>query len=263
MMSDSTDSPTRGAGLLSVLNAATEMRLAVLASCFVLFADSVLVVARLPSVLTLAGGQPLPDKINLAVLTILLFVGFSFVSGVLVPIIATFVHPIFRLFVYFVIRRGHLSPNVKEDGYVRESQLRTKAHESKESYYLDLLATWRSARDDTIEAQNRYACLAISWLILFAANISLGWRNDSTLAVHLATFAGLRGYIGWLFVLPVGLLYIASATDEPDWVYCPTLYRELEEKLEQEKLALRSLISNPIGSRGDRKLSNRKDETTY
>ncbi|KAL8931198.1 MAG: hypothetical protein Q9211_007152, partial [Gyalolechia sp. 1 TL-2023] len=116
-------------------------------------------------------------------------------------------------------------------GWVTVPSLRMKAHETKESYYLDILLEAVSDENSDRDQRNKLAFAAISVLAVSAYNwfkfsgpaspgflreVAEHLGNGGALAVWLSVIGGF-----WVFaVLPIKL-------HEPlRWVYCPSLAKE-------------------------------------
>lgn len=148
-MSDASESSLKNLGVFSTLQSATEIRYFLLAATFVLLIDNVFIGLNQPSLFDLTIDHDLMAKSNLAIKVILIFVGFSFLASLVLPLATAvlhdiyfnMIHPIFDK-AFEVCHRFFASaddfPIKREHDCVYLHELKSEAYETMDKYYLDL-----------------------------------------------------------------------------------------------------------------------------
>ena len=117
-------------------------------------------------------------------------------------------------------------------------ELRTKAHASKESYYLNLLKEADEKETEHRDRTRQTALFAFTVLVLSGVDLYAPLsHNGSGFLAQIADGLGRNGY-GWLFYLGCILVVLAfypMFEDRHPIVHCPELARELEKKRQQER----------------------------
>ncbi|WP_157131104.1 hypothetical protein [Burkholderia savannae] len=239
-MSDSSESAAKGLGLFSTLQAATELRFFFLSVAFTLLTDNALVWTHQPGIMAIAGDPELMSRANLPIKIILIFVGFSFLSSIALPLLAAFVDAIYlatigswltSLHSYLDVKTGALERSARRrHDCVSPIELRDEAHLTKDKYYLDLYKDHQQKLGDDRKNTMRFALYAFYCLTMLCWNAYLGWTPENTLSIVFSTFLGDKTYVFYailiFFVMFVSRFHEKS---EPNWIYCPSLYRKITD----------------------------------
>jgi hypothetical protein len=240
-MSDSAEGATKGVGLFSALEAATETTSFFLATTFVLLVDVVLVHFNHTGVIELIRNPEL-IKSSLGLEVILVFVGFSFLTSVALRILAVIVDEIVietvgRAWITidsYLERKFGIESQYHERKYdcVNPLELRREAHEKKDSYLLTLYANYEDRWNRNMKSMFKHALYAFYTLIMVLTNYFLFTQSDAqTVLRKIAEYVNSPTYIWWIAIPLVGMTYFRIFRSEsPVWIYCPTLYRELEAR---------------------------------
>jgi hypothetical protein len=111
--------------------------------------------------------------------------------------------------------------------------LRSKAHKSKENYFLNLLEQADEAENEHLAQERKNNRYALAALLLGCVDLFAPLSPGTTSALaQIADGLGPNGY-GWLLILGCFLLVVAFYpifVDRHPTVYCPELARELHEQ---------------------------------
>jgi hypothetical protein len=237
-LSESIEGAVKGLGIFSTLEAATKPKFFFLAAAFTLLVDNVFLTLHQPTLLEIAGNSTKIENPNLVIKVILIFVGFSFLTSLVLPVLAGLCDTIYSLTVgnlqdsldrYLNKKFGGQESNFRREyGYVNSFELREKAHKSKEKYFLDLYEAytkkWHSNRDSMLE----FALVTFYCLCMLCWNFYLGWGGGSAISVLVANYFGSENLVWWAIIGLLGLFFRRFFSDDGiDWIYCPSLYDEI------------------------------------
>lgn len=240
-MSEASESASKNLGIFSTLQSATEVRYFLLAATFVLLIDNVFIGLAQPSLIELTINQELMAKSNLAIKVILIFVGFSFLASLILPIFTAITHDFYlqtahRFLIFFgdafkrLFNKRECSVNKREFNHVFLGELKDEAHKTREKYYLDLydkhelrqIKKWQEARE--CQLFSTFCLGVLCW------NYALSTSKNNAISVVFATYFGSPDYV-WFAV--VGLLCLAVGryflNHKSEQIYCPSLYTKLEK----------------------------------
>ena len=221
------------------LEKATEVNFVLLLTSFVLLADCASLYVHGMNILHLSETRNI-IKPRLAIEAVLLVITFGIFIGIVMPFIQIFANLLVvetagRLWTRF---ESWSNPDFRRfrshSAYdVPVYKLRKKAHETKESYYLNLLKEVEAKEADHWDKTQRTALLALTVLVLSGVNLyaPLSPRGSGILT-QIADGLGQNRYI-WLFYLGcvlVALAFYPIFENHRPMVHCPELARELEEK---------------------------------
>jgi len=240
-MAEGPESAAKGLSIFSALESATEVSFFLLTMTFALLVDSTLVHFHHSGLLDLVRH---PELIHFALglELILIFVGFSFLTSVIFPIVAI---PVDALVMEIVLRCSHLLSYRTDDGIgkkmhqfrrrhncVTPYELYTEAHELKDSYLLGLSEKYevKEARQRKLMFKNAfYGFYALTMVI-----VNFTWAGTPE---HPSMLEEVTLYFGSpipIWIATAGLLVITYSrfwkSSEKEWVFCPTLYRTLEDR---------------------------------
>jgi hypothetical protein len=246
-MGDIADGATKGLGIFSTLESATETALFLLATTFVLLVDTTLVQFNQAGIIDLIRNPEL-IKPSLGLQTILILVGFSFLTSLVLPLLAIFAdeiifHTVGRAWIKvdsFLNRKCELEQSLSQRKYdcVSPWELRRGAHEKKESYLLDLYNEYENRRRKNRKLMLKHSLYAFYALSMVFCNFFLVGGNDrKTILQETTLFLGSTTYI-WCITMPLlFLIYfrIFRINDDPIWIYCPSLYSELKVRDKAKK----------------------------
>jgi len=237
-MSDQADGAIKNLGIFSTLQAATDQKQFLLCASFALLIDNVLAFFHQPTLMDIARDKSMLVESNITVQVILIFVAYSFLVSLVLPLAAMIYDQIYILTVgswvssidrYLDRKLGREPKTVfKKPDYVRPWELREEAHQSMEKYYLDLYKSyeqeWRADRENMI----RFALYSFSCLVMLGVNFLLGDDGRHTAAFVVANYfesnAPIWCSLAGLAVMNVWRFYAPS---DPDWIYCPNLYKKI------------------------------------
>jgi hypothetical protein len=241
-MSDVADGATKGLGIFSTLESATETALFLLATTFVLLVDTALVQFNHAGIIDLIRNPEL-IKPSLGLETILIFVGFSFLTSLVLPLLAIVadeivIHTVGRAWITvdsFLNQKFGLerSPRKRKYECVNPWELRREAHEKKENYLLGLYKEYENRWSNNRKLMFKHSLYAFYALSMVFCNFVLDGGDDrKTILQEVTHYLGSSTYIWWIAIPLLSLIYyrIFHLNDDPVWIYCPTLYSELEER---------------------------------
>jgi hypothetical protein len=247
-MSDNAEGTTKGVGLFSALESATETTHFLLALTFVLLVDSMLVYFNHAGVIDLIRKPELIHP-SLGLEVILIFVGFSFLTSIALPVLAVIVDGIVihtvgyawaTLDLYLDKKFGNTSRyvRVRKRDCVNPLELRREAHEKKDSYllglYKDYEERWRKNRRSILK-HALYAFYALS--MVFLNYFLIGSISDKSLLTVIAQYFNSSAYIWWTEGALLSIVYVRMfRSEDSEWIYCPTLFRELDERDKKKRL---------------------------
>ena len=226
------------------LEKATEINLLLLLTSFMLLADCASLYVHGMNILRLSD---IPDVIKprLAIEAIILVIGFGMTVGIVMPTLLFFANLLMNGTVKELWDRFEIwsDPDGRRfrpaSAYsVPVSELREKAHTSKESYYLNLLKEADEREEERLRKIQQTALLAFTVLVLSTINLyALLSPGKSGILAQIVGGYGQEGR-GWLFCLGCILMVLAfyPVFEEHDPVaYCPELAQELGKKRRQER----------------------------
>ena len=170
---------------------------------------------------------------------ILIFIAFSFLTSLVLPIAAAIIDEIYintaggwiTSLGLFAERKLGLERSLprQEHNCVRLWELKEEAHRTQEKYYLDLYKQyeekWYYQRDNMIRfAFHSFCCLA-----MLLANFYLGHFGMETVSKVIATYFDSTQPIWAAIAILLSMIFwrFYSNTD-PQWIYCPNLYDKLK-----------------------------------
>jgi hypothetical protein len=230
------------------LEKATEVNFCLLLASFVLFTDCKSLYVHGMNILHLS---EVPDVIKPrpAIEAVILVIGFGVLVGAAMPFVQIFAGIVVsetaeRLWTRFEILAGLYYQRFRPPSAmsVSVSQLREKAHATKESYYLDLLKEAETEEAEHWDKTRQTALFALTVLVLSGVDlyVPLSPKGNGILT-QIADGLGQNGYglLLWLGFILVVLAFYPVFENYRLWVHCPELAQELEkgrhEKREQEE----------------------------
>ncbi|WP_124470766.1 hypothetical protein [Burkholderia ubonensis] len=245
-MSDHSDSTVKSLGIFSTLQAATETKFFLLSASFTLLIDNALLILREPGLIDLAKRSDSLTTSNFTLQVILIFVAFSFLSSLAIPISVSIFDQIYintigswitSLDVYLDNKIGvEKKFPQREVNYVRPWELRDEAHRSMEKYYLDLYKEYTSTWNKTREDMMQFALHAFFCLSMLSASLYLSHKGKKSIANAVTDYFGTSTPI-WISLLFLAIMVIARfyLTKDTEWIYCPNLYDKIEAKTQKLK----------------------------
>lgn len=246
-MSDTGEGAVKSLGVFSTLQAATEVKFFLLLTTFILLIDNVFIGLNQPGIVELASDQELMAKSNLAIKAILIFVGFSFLTSLCLPLLAMIFDEIYlatvgRLYisldVYLDSKFGNSYSYAKREfKSVTPLELREEAHTSKDKYLLDLYKDYETQWHENRKAMMQHALFSFYCLAMLCWNYYLSRNNQKAASAVFANYFGSANYV-WFAILGllVMVLYRYFIKGQRDWIYCPTLCEKIGNKNMEEIL---------------------------
>jgi hypothetical protein len=242
-MSDQGEGAIKNLGMFSALQAATDIKVFLLSAAFTFLVDNILVSLNQPGLVDLAKNkQHLADS-NIAFQVILIFIGFSFLTSIILPVAAAICDQVYILTADKLITKIGIAidrifkiesrPFRREHNKVTLLELMNEAHETKEKYYLDL---YKEAKEDWGKWQEnvfRFALYSFSCLSMLTINLYLSHIGKNTISKYVEEFFESAAPI-WIFITGLIIMFVWRFYDqsEPTWIHCPSLY----EKIEAERI---------------------------
>lgn len=212
-----------------------------------LLIDNVFIGLNQPSLFDLTIDHDLMAKSNLAIKVILIFVGFSFLASLVLPLATAvlhdiyfnMIHPIFDK-AFEVCHRFFASaddfPIKREHDCVYLHELKSEAYETMDKYYLDLyekhVSKWYANR----KSMNEHTLFSTFCLIMLCWNYAFSTPKNSAISVVFANYFGSSKFV-WVGIIVLFILTVSRYFEryKPDWVDCPPLYKKLQNQ-EHEKI---------------------------
>lgn len=240
-MSDQGEGVLKNLGIFSTLQAATKAKFFLLAASFILLVDNVLLQLKQPGIFDLVAKKEVLEGSNLPLKAILIFVAFSFLTSMILPILAIVFDEVLRITVgngqialdsymnkLFKVEDKSLN---REHDCVLLHELRRKAHESKESYYINLYDKHRKLQEESRASMFEFAMYSFYCLAMLTFNFYIGQSNKKATSMILADYFESSAVIWYsiaALIVMVGYRFFTSY--RPEWIYCPSLYDEITEK---------------------------------
>lgn len=237
-MSDNSDGTIKNLGIFGTLQAATDQKQFLLCASFALLIDNVLAFFQQPTLMDMATDKSALASSNLTIQVVLIFVAYSFLISLVLPIAAMIHYQIYLLtldgWVSRIERYWDKELHRAQDkalpnkDYVRPWDLRTEAHLTMEKYYLDLYKNYEQEWESAEDSRFRFAYYAFSCMVMLGINFYWGDEFHRTASFAIARFFESNAPI-WcalcsLFVMSVWRLYQPA---DAGWVYCPNLYMKI------------------------------------
>ncbi|UUM21025.1 hypothetical protein [Mycoavidus sp. SF9855] len=236
-MNDSGEGALKGLGIFSLLRAATKLKSFLLLATFILLVDNVFLIFHQPGVFELACNDEVIIKSNLAIKIILIFVLYSLLTSFVLPIFSAIFQTIYMsvilpvgdwLYSYIYkklnIERSYSSDNTN---YVDSWMLRDEAHKTKDKYLLDLHREYETNRADIMELTmfSFYCFSMLCW------NYYLGLSQKNSMSIVLERYSGDKHSVWVAIIILAGLSLYNLLIDYKSYlVYCPDLYKKIEEE---------------------------------
>lgn len=243
-MSDQGESTIKNLGIFSTLQAATDTKFFLLSASFALLIDNAFLFLEKPGLIALATSKEALATSNVAFQAILIFIAFSFLTSLVLPIAAAIADEIYihtagswlmSLDFYLGRKFGIESmPTRREYNYVRSSELRDEAHQSKEKYYLDLykdhMVAWSTWRENRL----RFALYSFYCFVMLGTNLYVALTGKASVSFAITTYCGGSHPI-WLALTMLLFMVFWRFYDksEPEWIYCPSLYTKVMNERKQ------------------------------
>lgn len=241
-MSDASESSLKNLGVFSTLHSATEVRYFLLAVTFVLLIDNVFIGLNQPSLFDLTVNPTLMASSNLAIKVILIFVGFSFLASLVLPLVTAVLHDIYFNMIHPVFDCAFEAchrffgsadgfPIKREHDGVYLHELKNEAYETMDKYYLDLyekhVARWYENR----KSMNEHTLFSTFCLIMLCWNYALSTPKNSAISVVFANYFGSPKFV-WVGVIALFILTVARYFEryKPSWIDCPPLYKKIQKQ---------------------------------
>ena len=233
-MSDINQTSVKNLGLFSVLDTAMEVRFFFLAATFILWVDNDFLCLHQPGIIELVNASDL-QNVNLSLNLVLIFVAFSFASSIVLPFLSYFINEIYLGFLWRRVEKVFkFGPRFSEtpSDYVSAYKLREIAYMTKDKFLLDVYNSYEKTKSERERFIGKLASLALYCLILLSINyFKYGQKNS--ISFFILSYLGSSELIWFCIMGLLLLVFFRFHTDDRDCVYCPSLYRELEEKKRQ------------------------------
>lgn len=233
-MSDINQTSVKSLGLFSVLETAMEVRFFFLAVTFILWVDNVFLCFHQPGIVELVNASDL-QNVNLSLNLVLIFVAFSFASSIVLPFLSYFINEIYLGFIWGRIEKffrfGSRFSEIPYD-YVSAYKLREIAHMTKDKFLLDVYNSYEKTKLERENFIGKLASLALYCLILLSINY-FKYSHQNSISVFILSYLGSSESLWFCITGLLLLVFFRYHIDDRDCVYCPSLYRELEEKKRQ------------------------------
>lgn len=239
-MSEQGDGTVKNLGLFSTLQAATEVNFFLLSTTFALLVDNALLALKQPGLIELAKNKEALSASNATFQIILIFIAFSFLTSLVLPIAAAIIDEIYihtagswiTSFGLFIDRKLGLERSLphREHNCVRPWELKEEAHRTQEKYYLDLYkeyeTKWLSQRENMIRfAFHSFCCLA-----MLLANFYMGHLGMKTVTNVTAGYVESTQPIWTAIAILLSMMFWRFySNNDPQWIYCPNLYDKLNK----------------------------------
>lgn len=245
-MSDGAEGAAKGLGLFSTLESATDALFFLLAGTFILLVDATLVFFHQSGLIELIRKPELITQ-SLGLEIILIFIGFSFLTSIAlrilaIPIDVLVIHTVGWTWITidsylekkFPNQNGRRQRNFE---CVNPSELRKAAHERKDSYLLGLYEKYEAGWISNRKSMFKYATYAFYAFVMVVLNyFVVGGPERISLLREVSAYLGSPVPIWSILLALFGIAYSRFwRNDDPDWIYCPTLYAELQE-LDRKKI---------------------------
>jgi len=241
-MSDQGDGAIKNLGVFSALQAATDTKFFLISASFTLLVDNILLALNQYGLLELATNKKLLEDSNITFQAVLIFIVFSFLTSIVLPIAAGICDFIYALTVGWLFTKissaverlfgSESAPFQREHNKVTLFELKKEAHESKEKYYLDLYKEAEAERKTWWDNMFRFALYSFACLTMLVVNFYLAHIGKNTISKFSIEFFNSTTPVWFFIVLLAGMffwrLYDKS---EPNWIDCPSLY----DKIASEK----------------------------
>ncbi len=248
-MSDPTADVTKATGLLSNLEKANDIQTFLLLFSFILVVDCGLLRSQGFGILALTKDERLFYP-RLAVSVAIMFVVFSLLMSIARPFVARAVMYITIDIVYWCgtfgrrIRRAIFEYDFKEEdrqitreyrnklarGWVTVVRLRAKAHETKDSYYLNWLREVEAKEITQFEQEQNLAFAVVAIIAIAMYNwFAFGSQPAESflrgVAAYLGEYGGLVVLVFFIALYWIGVV-APLQQDILRWTYCPSLAKE-------------------------------------
>lgn len=239
-MSDQSEGTIKNLGLFSTLQAATDVKFFLLSTTFALLVDNVFLALKSPGLIELARSKEALNSSNITFQIILIFIAFSFLTSLVLPVAAAIVDTLYIHTIGSWITsldlliskklRLEARPPRREHNYVRSLELRDEAHRSKEKYYLDLYkdyeTKWLAQRENMI----RFALYSFFCLAMLCTNFYIGHHgNESVTHVIENYFDSTQPILAAILILLFMIFWRFYDKSDSHWIYCPSLYENLQK----------------------------------
>ena len=237
-MSEQGDGAIKNLGLFSTLQAATEVNFFLLSTTFALLIDNTLLALKQPGLMELALNKETLSASNITFQIILIFLAFSFLTSLVLPIAAAIIDEIYihtagswisKLGLIIDRKLGieRRTPS-REHNCVSPGELKEEAHRTQEKYYLDLYkdyeTKWISQRDNMI----RFAFYSFCCLAMLLSNFYMGHLGMETVTNVITNYVDSTQPI-WTAIAALLLMVFWRFYSNNDtyWIYCPNLYDKI------------------------------------
>ena len=240
-MSDDASSTLKSIGIFSTLQAATEVKFFLLSASFVLMVDNTFLFLKQPGLFELATNKTLFESTNFALIVTLIFVVFSFLTSLILPVLAF----IFDWILIQIVGRSFWSidayldkkfgidyvPKNREVDRVTPRELKIAAHTTKEKYLLDLYKDYETEWWKEGKNTFQFVLYAFYSLVMLCINFYMGYMSQLSVSYILTNFFGTTGPIWIAIILLIAAISLRLFKKrEQEWIYCPSLYEELQTK---------------------------------
>lgn len=239
-MSEQSDGTVKNLGLFSTLHAATEVNFFLLSTTFALLVDNTLLLLRQPGLMELARNKEALNASNTTFQIILIFIAFSFLTSLVLPIAAAIIDEIYihtaggwiTSLGLFIERKLGLERSLphREHNCVRSWELKEEAHRTQEKYYLDLYKEYETKWHSQQESMIRFAFHSFCCLAMLLANFYLGHLGMETASKVIATYFESTQPIWTAIAILLSMMFWRFYSNTaPQWIYCPNLYDKLNK----------------------------------
>lgn len=230
-MSDVNQNPVKSLGVFSALEAAMQIQFCFLAIAFILWVDNVFLYLHQPGIAELIKNPEL-QNLSLPLNLVLMFVAFSLASSIALPFFSYITEQIYLEFIWGWIEKFFgFSSRCSEmpRDCVSAYKLREVAHITKDKFLLDIYAAHEKTRSENKKSISKLALLAFYCLVLLSINYFKLGQNNS-ISHFISNYFNAPNLIWFCSTILLLLVVFRFHMDDRDYVYCPSLYREIEEK---------------------------------
>jgi hypothetical protein len=239
-------------GLFATIEKATDFNFFLLATTFVLFLDSVLVLLHDKGIIDVIQNSS-NLNLSLALEVSLIFLGFSFCMSIILPAVGSFLDAIYIEYISgWFMRLGTIGQSDenridyrRKHNCVRPQEILDAAHEQQSSFLLNIYEQHWTDYLEQLRASRLSAFYSFSLAVLVIVNywyIS-GATSGSIMRATTARFDSSAIIFCALIFLSI-LTYRRFHLHDRDssWLYHPPLYRELLKEEERRKAELEDML---------------------
>lgn len=246
-MSEDAGSTLKSLGIFSTLQAATEVKFFLLSASFALMVDNTLLLLNQPGLIELTTNKQLFDNTNFTLQVILIFVVFSFLTSLILPVLAI----VFDWILMGTVGRSFSSmdayldkkfgidyfPKRREVDCVTPLELKIEAHTTKDKYLLDLYKDYETEWWEERKSTFQFVMYSFYSFVMLGINFFLGYKSQPSVSHALTDSLGTTEPIWMAIILLIAAMSFRFITKwKQEWIYCPTLYKKLQEEKKRNQI---------------------------